>query len=71
MFMIVPLAIISGVIIAKIFKSEDFSWKKFRWPIGLAIILTIILVAINFYLTPSCPYIPKQNGSREYGPLGF
>ncbi len=48
MFMIVPLAIISGVIIAKIFKSEDFSWKKFRWPIGLAIILTIILVAINF-----------------------
>ncbi|MEK7116798.1 MAG: glycosyltransferase family 39 protein [Patescibacteria group bacterium] len=59
MFVIAPLAIISGAIIAKIFRAEDFSWRKLKWPIGLAIMLAIILMAANFLSHSVMPLYPK------------
>lgn len=48
MFMTAPLSIISGVIVAKILKSGDYTWQNLKWPTYIALLVAAILVAINF-----------------------
>ncbi|MEK7501422.1 MAG: glycosyltransferase family 39 protein [Patescibacteria group bacterium] len=73
MFTIVPLAVISGAIVARIFKSREFNWRKMKWPIVCAAIIAIIIFKLNFFPHGVMSLYPKTEWFSRvlYGEWNF
>jgi len=59
MYLIAPLSVIGGAAIFQAFQTQDFSWRKLKWPIGMAALAAILLIFINFLPHNVLPLYPK------------